>query len=458
MYVASGLEWSRQPFEFLVFQQCSHDLILGWDFFRATDAIIDCGSGKLQIGAAASNDLYMTEVNYGLYAVNDVDVPENCIRKVLALAKHHQTLEKVIITGAKDFGWDKELKVPASVATIQSEGLISSLNKNTDKVEVKHQAHLGQAEEDLEALLDPELDDLQRKELLSLLVEFTNVFDLENKPVKISSKVKHRINTADSQPVKQKPYRVSFEERRVIQEEVDKMLKLDIIEHSKSPWSSPVVLVKKKNGTWRFCVDYRRLNKITKKDVYPLPRIDDALDSLSGASSFSTMDLKSGYCQIEVDERDKEKTAFINPDDKDGIHPDPGKVEAIQDFPTPKSISQVRSFLGICSYYRRFVHKFADIDRPLHELLKQDVKFEWKDDHQLAFARLKSLLTKGPVLGFFIPGDKPLIHADASGYGIGAVLVQIQCRLEKPVAYASRSLTPSEKNYSTTEKECLAVI
>ncbi|GBM68120.1 Transposon Ty3-I Gag-Pol polyprotein [Araneus ventricosus] len=566
-----------QPFEFLVSQQCSHDLILGWDFFRATDAIIDCGSGKLQIGEAASNDLYMTEVNYGLYAANDVVVPKNCIRKVLALDKHHQTLEKVIITGAKDFEWDKELKVPASIATIQSgkvdiwiansscrpqiipagicivrlteieEGLISSLNKNTDKVEVKHQAHLGQAEEDLEALLDPELDDLQRKELLSLLVEFIDVFDLENKPVKVSSKVKHRINTADSQPVKQKPYRVSFEERRLIQEEVDKMLKLDIIEHSESPWSSPVVLVKKKNGTWRFCVDYRRLNKITKKDVYPLPRIDDALDSLSGASLFSTMDLKSGYWQIEVDERDREKTAFITPDgvyqfkvmpfglcnapatfermmdsllkgmkwkhclcylddvivyaatfeehlrrlrmvlqciqtagltlnhekcffgqsrlkilghlvDKDGIHPDPGKVEAIQEFPTPKSISQVRSFLGICSYYRRFVHKFADIARPLHELLKQDVKFEWKDDHQLAFARLKSLLTKDPVLGFFIPGDKTLIHTDASGYGIGAVLVQIQCELEKPIAYASRSLTPSEKNYSTTEKECLAVI
>ncbi|GBM21051.1 Retrovirus-related Pol polyprotein from transposon 17.6 [Araneus ventricosus] len=101
---------------------------------------------------------------------------------------------------------------------------------------------------------------------------------------------------------------------------------------------------------------------------------------------------------------------------------------------------------------------FADIARPLHELLKQDVKFEWKNDHQLAFASLKSLLTKDPVLGFFIPGDKTLIHTDASGYGIGAVLVQIQCGLEKPIAYESRSLTPSEKKYSTTEKECLAVI
>ncbi|GBL81239.1 Retrovirus-related Pol polyprotein from transposon 412 [Araneus ventricosus] len=148
------------------------------------------------------------------------------------------------------------------------------------------------------------------------------------------------------------------------------MLKLDIIEYSESLWSSPVVLVKKKNGTWRFCVDYRCLNKrITKKDVYPLSRIYDALDRLSGASLYSTMDVKSGYWQIEVDERDREKTAFITPD-----------------------------------------------------------------------------------------GDKTLIHTDASGYGIGAVLVQIQCGLEKPIAYASRSLSPSEKNDSTTDKECLAVI
>ncbi|GBM67091.1 Retrovirus-related Pol polyprotein from transposon 412, partial [Araneus ventricosus] len=355
-------------------------------------------------------------------------------------------------------------------------------------------------------------------------VEFIDVFDLENKPVKVSSKVKHRINTADSQPVKQKPYRVSFEERRLIQEEVDKMLKLDIIEHSESPWSSPVVLVKKKNGTWRFCVDYRRLNKITKKDVYPLPRIDDALDSLSGASLFSTMDLKSGYWQIEVDERDREKTAFITPDGlyqfkvmPFGLCNAPATFERMMDSllkgmkwkhclcylddvivytaTFEEHLRRLRMVLqciqtagltlnhekcffgqsrlkilghleikmgfiqiqGKLKPFKNFLPRKAFL-KPLHELLKQDVKFQWKDDHQLAFARLKSLLTKDPVLGFFIPGDKTLIHTDASGYGIGAVLVQIQCGLEKPITYASRSLTPSEKNYSTTEKECLAVI
>ncbi|UYV66132.1 K02A2.6-like, partial [Cordylochernes scorpioides] len=144
---------------------------------------------------------------------------------------------------------------------------------------------------------------------------FIGVFEIQKAgPKRTSLDVKHRINTGDHAPIRQRPYRVSPYERGVIQTEVDKRLKSGIVKPSDSPWSSPVVLVKKKDGTWRFCVDYRRLNKITRKDVYPLPRIDDTLDSLKGASVFSTMDLKSGYWQIEVDEADREKTAFVTPD------------------------------------------------------------------------------------------------------------------------------------------------
>ena len=104
-----------------------------------------------------------------------------------------------------------------------------------------------------------------------------------------------------------------MKERDVIQKQVKEMLDDDIVQPSNSPWASPVVLVKKKDGTLRFCVDYRRLNAVTKKDVYPLPRIDDTLDRLRHARYFSSMDLKSGYWQIEVDERDREKTAFVTP-------------------------------------------------------------------------------------------------------------------------------------------------
>ncbi|GFT78961.1 hypothetical protein TNCV_3093451 [Trichonephila clavipes] len=191
------------------------------------------------------------------------------------------------------------------------------------------------------------------------------------------------------------------------------MFKLGIIEHSESQWSSPVVLLKKKNGSWRFYVDYRRVNKITKKDVYHSPRIDDALDKLSGASLFSTLDFKAGYWQIEVDERYREKTAFITPDGLYKFKVIPfgsRKIEAIREFRTPKTISQVRSFLWSCTYYRRFVHDFVDIARPLHELLKQDDNFLWKE-HQLVFIRLKSLLTTDLVVGIFKPEAKILIQS-----------------------------------------------
>ncbi|UYV73297.1 K02A2.6-like [Cordylochernes scorpioides] len=102
-----------------------------------------------------------------------------------------------------------------------------------------------------------------------------------------------------------------YQERQAIQMEVDKMLDAGIIRHSESPWSLPVILVKKKDGNWRFCVDYRRLNKVTKKDVYPLPQIDDTLDSLKGAKFYSSMDLRSGYWQIEVDEADRENLPLL---------------------------------------------------------------------------------------------------------------------------------------------------
>ncbi|GBN70479.1 Retrovirus-related Pol polyprotein from transposon 412, partial [Araneus ventricosus] len=134
------------------------------------------------------------------------------------------------------------------------------------------------------------------------------------------------------------------------------------------------------------------------------------------------------------------------------------KVAAVEKFPIPQNIADVCSFLGISSYYRRFIKNFANVARPLQELLKKDAKFAWESPQKRSFATLKKSLIGHPILGHFQPEADTLIHSDAIGYGIGAVLVQIQDGQEKPIAYASRSLTPAEKNYSTTEKECLAVI
>ncbi|KZR96602.1 Uncharacterized protein APZ42_008970, partial [Daphnia magna] len=126
--------------------------------------------------------------------------------------------------------------------------------------------------------------------------------------------LEHAIPTGGAAPIKQLPRRRAWRERELIKDEVDKMLKQGVIEPAQSPWSSPIVLVKKKDGKWRFCIDYRRLNEVTTKDVYPLPRIDDALSKLEGAALFSVVDLQSGYWQVPVAEADKPKTAFVTPD------------------------------------------------------------------------------------------------------------------------------------------------
>lgn len=325
------------------------------------------------------------------------------------------------------------------------------------------------------------------------------------------------------------------------------MLKKNVIEPSSSPWASPVVLVKKKDGSWRFCIDYRHLNKVTKKDVYPLPRIDDALDCLHGASYFSSIDLRSGYWQIAVDAQDREKTAFVTHDglyqfkvmpfglcnapatfermidfllrgfkwltcicylddvivfsptfethlhrladilevfrraglqlnsskcrfggrqlkilghvvDAAGVRPDPDKVRAVQEFPIPRSAKDVRSFVGLCSYFRRFIENFAEIARPLTDLLKADTSFSWGTAQSAAFATLVDRLTRCPVLAHFDPLAPTEVRTDASGHGIGAVLVQKQTGHDRVIAYASRLLSPAERNYSITERECLALV
>ena len=145
----------------------------------------------------------------------------------------------------------------------------------------------------------------------NLFKEYKDIFASDYSEMGRTDLVQHYINTDDATPIKQRWYSSTYFGHQTIQSEIAKMLKLGIIEKSFGPWASPVVLVGKPNGTWRFCVDYRKLNSVTKKDVYPLSRINDILDSLDGSSDFSTIDLFSGYWQIAMAPEDKEKTAFI---------------------------------------------------------------------------------------------------------------------------------------------------
>ncbi|UYV83453.1 K02A2.6-like, partial [Cordylochernes scorpioides] len=435
-----------QPFEFLVLSQCSHCVILGWEFLKLTQAEINCEHDELYL-----KDAPMKEEPHPVdtfHTLKDNIIPPNSFKQITVVCSDVPGVQEVAITCSKGLTLEKEIVIPASIVSLNHgrgkvwmvngtnytkiipggmkvaelsiidnsyvcclDGDDDYLNQNEDKCSTQHTGDLDR----LVSLMDTNLSHEDRNRLLDVLR-------------------------------RQRPYRVSPYERGVIQTEVDKMLISGIIKPSDSPWSSPVVLVKKKDGTWRFCVDYRRLNKITRKDVYPLPRIDDTLDSLKGASVFPTMDLKSGRMKV-----------LGHLIDGDGIYPEPDKVEAVRNFPRPKNVSEVRSFLGLCSYYRRFIKSFADLTGPLNELLKKGKQFSWNDSQEDSFDNLKSPLTSVPVLGHFDEAAPIYLHTDASGFGIGSVLVQLRDGCEESIAYASRTLSKSEKNYSTTEKECLAV-
>ena len=371
--------------------------------------------------------------------------------------------------------------------------------------------------------------------LKALLREFQNSFSRDSTDMGLTNLVEHRIHTGDAQPIKQHPRRIPLAKMEEAQNEIKDMLNKGVIEMSDSPWSSPIVLVKKKDGSIRFCIDYRKLNNVTLKDSYPIPRIDSTLDALSGSKWFSTIDLKSGYWQVPVAPEDKAKTAFSIPggghwqfhnmpfglcnagatferlmervlsnlswkiclvylDDiivlskdfdehlsnlrqvfsrlkranlkmnpkkcillqsqvsflghivsGDGIATDPSKIEAVDKWPTPTSVKEVRSFLGLCSYYRKFVNKFADIARPLHKLTETKSKFHWGEDCQTAFDKLKRALTSSPILSYPDSTGDFILDTDASNTGLGAVLSQIQDGIEKPICYYSKTFSAAER-------------
>ncbi|XP_029967090.1 LOW QUALITY PROTEIN: uncharacterized protein LOC115402705 [Salarias fasciatus] len=417
---------------------------------------------------------------------------------------------------------------------------------------------------DVQELVDgSDLTTEQAGRLTALIQKWEKVFSKHEEDFGRTDAVTHTIPTGDAVPIRERfrplPPLMYKEMRSLLADMLDR----GVITASSSPWSAPIVMVKKKDGSWRFCVDYRRLNSVTHKDAFPLPRIEETLTSLSQAEWFSTLDLSSGYWQVEVDSKDREKTAFTTPlglyefqrmpfglcnapatfqrlmqqclsgqiterpnyrvllvylDDiivyspdfdthlqnleevferlwrhglklrpdkckllqrevkflghvvnQAGVMPDPDKITAVTEWPIPTSVREVRAFLGLAGYYRRFVKGFAKIARPLNNLLtgipKNDKRsctksIDWTPECQTAFDQLKEVLTQAPVLAY-ADYTKPFsLYTDASYSGLGAVLAQTQNGKERVIAYASRSLHPAERNdsnYSSFKLELLAL-
>ncbi|GJY04228.1 reverse transcriptase domain-containing protein [Tanacetum coccineum] len=282
----------------------------------------------------------------------------------------------------------------------------------------------------------------------------------------------------DYQPSVQHQRRVNPKIHDVIKKEVEKLLDAGLIYPiSDSPWVSPVHCVPKKGGMtvvtneenelvptrlvtgWRVCIDYRKLNEATCKDHFPLPFMDQMLERLAGNEFYCFLDGFSGYFQIPIEPKDQEKTTFTCPYGTFAYRRMPfGYANAPGTFPTIQTVKGIRSFLGHAGFYRRFIKDFSKISRPMTHLLEKNTPFIFSEDCILAFQTLKKKLTEAPIL--IAPNwDQPFeIMCDASDYAIGAVLGQ---RIEKhfrPIHYASKTMTEAETNYTTTEKEMLAVV
>lgn len=346
-----------------------------------------------------------------------------------------------------------------------------------------------------------------------------------------------------------RPRRLSYFEKNEVRKILDDLLEQGIIRPSQSQYSSPIVLVKKKSGTIRMCVDYRTLNKLTLRDNYPLPLIEDQIDLLHNKRFFSCLDLKNGFHHVLMSPESIPLTSFVTPHgqfeytrmpfglknapsvfqrfinfifrdlidnnkillymddimvatnniidhqtilnevfqlirkhglnlnwskckfflqkidylgycvDFRGILPNPANLEAVRGFPAPKNVREVHSFLGLCSYFRKFIKGFALIAKPLYDLLKKDAVFQFTTQENDAFEFLKKCLLASPVLSIYSPDDETELHCDASAKGYGAILLQRKNDNKfHPIFYFSKRTTEAESKYHSFELETLAII
>ncbi|KAL3684863.1 hypothetical protein R1sor_002885 [Riccia sorocarpa] len=395
------------------------------------------------------------------------------------------------------------------------------------------------------------LSEVHKKGLIKLLTDYKGVFawtyeDMKGIPLEICQ---HKIKLLPSaKPLVQRPYRMNPNYAETVRKEIEKLKEADFIYPVKEyEWLSPNVIVPKKNGKLRVCVDYRKLNEHTVKDSYAIPFIDDILDKVAGKDAYTFMDGYSGYNQVSIADEDQRKTAFITPwgayayarmpfglsnapatfqrlvidtfadyigefmeaflDDftvsgdaekhleqlekalvkclenqlslnpekcvfwvqsgillghiicREGILMDPSKVEKIRKQPPPTNRKELQRVMGMANFYRRYILNYAVLAAHVNALNKENIVWNWTKECQEAFDLLKQKMSEGPILR---PPRWDMIfhiHTDASGVAVGVVLAQPQDpKLDMPIYFASRTLNKSERDYTTTEREALAMV
>ncbi|XP_001810078.1 retrovirus-related Pol polyprotein from transposon 297 [Tribolium castaneum] len=396
---------------------------------------------------------------------------------------------------------------------------------------------------------NPELSKTDQEQLIQLVNDFKTCFASNLHELGTTDLIDMNIKLTNNEVVRYRPYRLPYAQREEVDKIVDDMLSAGIISDSNSEYSSPVLLVKKKDGSNRLCIDYRRLNAITVKEYVPMQIIDEQLDLLSGNGYFTTLDLASGYMQVPVAKESRHLTSFVTTTgqyefnrmpfglvnapsvfnrlmnmvtrkigrgvvtiymddilipsktvgeglekltlvlqtirdlgltlklskcrflftkleylgyeiDANGVRPGSRKVNAITDFPRPTNVHEVRQFLGLCNFFRRFVQDYAKIARYLTLLTKNDQRFIWSEDQENAFLTLKKILSEKPILSLYDPTAEFQVYCDASKQGLAGIYLQKKKvdAVWKPVCYFSRQTTEDEKKFHSYELEALAVV
>ena len=427
-----------------------------------------------------------------------------------------------------------------------TEGITCQQSTATTECTKELPEHVKPLYEGLPDHLSPET----KEKMKELLLKYQDVFSRDAYDMGYCDLVPHEIRLKPGTvPIRQAPYRVGYHQNKEIEKHVQELLDKDLIEKTVSPWSAPVLLISKKDGTSRFVQDYRKLNHATYIPSQPLPRTDDCLEALRGSKLFSTFDLLSGYWQCALSPEAKEMVAFCTKsgvytwkvlgmglcgapatferlmeqvmdglqwesllvylDDvivfsateethvarldqmlarlkqanlkikvskthllrseveflghivnEDGIHTDPSKIKAIQDLPSPTTYRHLRSFLGFAGYYRKFIERFAETAAPLFSSLKKRKKnFIWSEEDEQAFRDLKAKLTEYTSLSYPDWAKQFILDTDCSELAMGAVLAQLdENQDEKPIAFFSKKLSDSQKKYSITKQEMLALV
>lgn len=394
--------------------------------------------------------------------------------------------------------------------------------------------------------IDTDLIGDDREILVQLLNKYASSF-IEGVPRKRVTTGELEIDLVDPHKIVQRrPYRLAPIEKQKVREKVQELLDAGVIRESSSPFASPILLVRKKDGSERMCVDYRELNSNTRPEHYPLPRIEEQIDQLSGAHYFTSLDMASGFHQIPVHRDSVEKTAFVTPEgqyeylampfglrnapsvyqrcitkavqnlkDKPLVYmddvlcysddvseglkrldevlnalstagfslnlkkcqfmkkkvdflgyslqsgevgPNSRKIQALIDSPQPKTATQVRQFLGLASYFRKFIPGYTNIVGPLYPLTKHKGPVKWEEKHEKIRNTIIEILTTEPVLMIFDPKLPVELHCDASSEGYGAILIQRKNDLPHVVEYFSRRTSEVESRYHSYELETLAVV